>query len=186
MPHQPSKREKTILEEVQQYGSVSIKDLADKLEVSPMTIHRDVNKLAAEGLITKSHGEVLLPEKPKSEGEGCAMCRKPVSDRTVYLLNLANGEQKRACCAHCGLMLQMQMPMDEWWQSMTTDFLHGHMISANQAFYVIHSDLNICCVPSVLSFGTELEAEKFTKGFGGQVTKMNEAIQHFQDMMKSM
>lgn len=60
---------------------------------------------------------------------------------------------------------------------MTTDFLHGHMISANQAFYLIGSDLNICCVPSILSFGSKQEAEKFQTGFGGKLAGMDEAIQ---------
>ncbi|NUM44760.1 MAG: DeoR family transcriptional regulator [Anaerolineales bacterium] len=179
MSYPPSQREQIILDEVQKWGSVSIKNLADKLGVSAMTIHRDVNKLVEERAVVKSHGEVL-PVKVKSDDEGCAMCRKPISDRTAYLLILANGEQKRTCCAHCGLMLQMQM--DDVWQPMATDFLHGHIISASQAFFVLHSDLSICCVPSVLSFGSEAEAVKFTKGFGGTVTKMDQVIHHFQTM----
>jgi biotin operon repressor len=165
MPYYSAQREKLILEEVEEKGSISIKELAEKLGVSPMTIHRDVNKLTAEGVVIKSHGQVLLPEKPKGDEEACAMCRKPVSARTAYLLILTNGEQKRTCCPHCGLMLQMRE--EEVWQPMATDFLHGHMISASQAFFVLESELSICCVPSVLSFGSEAEARKFTAGFGG-------------------
>ncbi len=50
------------------------------------------------------------------------------------------------------------------------------MVSANQAVYVVGSDLNVCCVPSALSFGSQQEAEKFSKGFGGRVVNMKEAL----------
>ncbi len=156
--------------------------------VSPMTIHRDVNKFVEEGMLAKVHGEVVLPENDK--GDGCAMCRKPVSERTAYLLILTNGEQKRACCAHCGLMMQMQLQMhplgEHVWQPMATDFLHGHILSANQAVFVLESDLTVCCVPSVLTFGSEREAEKFAAGFGGTVARMSEVLQHFQDMTRTL
>ncbi len=184
MPSHPSQREKKILEQLQEHGSVSIKELAEALNVSSMTIHRDLNKMSAEGLVSKAHGEVTLPTKSgKTAPDNCAMCGKVVSERTAYVISLVNQEQKRACCAHCGLMLQVQT--EGLWQSMTTDFLHGHMISANQAFYVVQSELNVCCVPSVLSFGSQQEAERFTKGFGGKVTYMNETIHHLQSMMQS-
>jgi hypothetical protein len=62
------------------------------------------------------------------------------------------------------------------WQSMTMDFLHGHMISASQAIFLMNSELTVCCVPSVLSFGSRAEAEKFQTGFGGQLSNMEEAI----------
>jgi nitrous oxide reductase accessory protein NosL len=61
---------------------------------------------------------------------------------------------------------------------MTLDYLHGHMISANQAIYLIGCDLNICCVPTILSFGSRQEALRFQTGFGGELTSMDEAIQH--------
>jgi DeoR family transcriptional regulator, copper-sensing transcriptional repressor len=43
--------------------------------------------------------------------------------------------------------------------------------------------LNICCVPSVLTFGSRQEAEKFQKGFGGQLLGMDETVKHLQGMM---
>jgi hypothetical protein len=64
------------------------------------------------------------------------------------------------------------------WQALTMDFLHNHMISANQAIYLIECNLNVCCVPSVLCFGTRLEGEKFQTGFGGRLGDMEKAIQY--------
>lgn len=61
------------------------------------------------------------------------------------------------------------------------DFLHGHMISANQAIYLLGSDLNICCVPTILTFGSRLEAERFQKGFGGTLATMEEARRYITE-----
>ena len=60
---------------------------------------------------------------------------------------------------------------------MTMDFLYGHMISANQAIYLIDCDLKVCCVPTILTFGSQQEAERFQIGFGGKLASMDEAIQ---------
>lgn len=182
-PHPSSQREKKILEKVQEHGSVSIKELAEALDVSAMTIHRHLNKLAADGLVNKLHGEVALPSRlGKGSVNTCDMCGKSTSDRTIFVITLSGGESKRACCPHCGLMLQGQTegPM----QSMTADFLYGHMISVTQAFFVVQSELNICCVPSVLSFGSKQEAEKFMKGFGGRVDGLKGTIDFLMGMTR--
>ncbi len=182
MPYSSIDREKKILELLQKQGSASIQELAEAFDVSNMTIHRDLNKMEQAGQIQKKHGGVTLADKSSGTGEYvCAMCNKPVLGRTVFIVQIENGEQKRACCAHCGLMIQSQSK--NAWQSLTADYLYGHMISANQAIYVIGSELNICCVPSVLSFGTQQEAEKFQKGFGGNLLNMKQAIQHLHGMM---
>jgi nitrous oxide reductase accessory protein NosL len=68
-------------------------------------------------------------------------------------------------------------------QSLTADYLHGHIISANQAIYILGSELTICCVPSVLSFGSRQDAEKFKKGFGGTLSNMEETLQYLNGMM---
>jgi len=183
MPYSSIDREKKILELLQTQGSASIQQLVEVFDVSNMTIHRDLNKLEQSGQIQKKHGGVTLAEKHSSAaGEyTCVMCNKPASERTVFIVQLESGEQKRACCAHCGLMIQSQSR--DAWQSLTVDYLHGHMVSANQAIYVIGSELSICCVPSVLSFGAQKEAEKFKKGFGGDLFTMEEAIVHLHGMM---
>lgn len=69
------------------------------------------------------------------------------------------------------------------WQSLTTDYLYGHMVSATQATYLIGCEISVCCVPSILSFGSRQDAEKFQKGFGGKLATMSEAIRHLHEMM---
>jgi endonuclease/exonuclease/phosphatase family metal-dependent hydrolase len=177
-------RENQILEYLKSHGSASILQLAKMFGVSNMTIHRDLHKLAEAGKIIKKHGGATLPKsdsRMQDESSSCAMCGKSVSQRTVFIVKLDNGEELRACCAHCGLMLQSRS--QNAWQSLTADYLYGHMISAGQAFYLIGSELNICCVPSVLAFGSKMDAEKFQNGFGGQLFNMDETIKHLSGMM---
>ena len=175
-------RETKILELLQKQGSATIKELVDVFSVSTMTIHRDLNKLAESGWIQKRHGGVTLASKSTISDPGqCAMCRKPVTDRSVFIVQMDNGEHKRACCAHCGLMLQSQSKNTI--QSLTADYLRGHMISANQCTYLLASELTICCGPSILSFGSRQDAEKFQMGFGGELATMEETIQYLHGMM---
>ena len=183
MAQSPSLREKAILNEVRRRGAVSIQTLADRLGVSLMTIHRDINKLVGDGRVEKARGEVRLPRRSAEAEDGCAMCGKDVPARTIYVVTLASGEQKRACCAHCGLMVQM-MTKDVW-QAMATDFLYGHIISASQAYYVIGSAVNVCCVPSVMSFSSLEDARRFSKGFGGHALSFADALTQLESMGQS-
>ena len=182
MPANSLNREKQILEYLRKNGSASIQQLAEAFGVSNMTIHRDLNKLAESGQVQKKHGGAILVNNVDEEKDSvCVMCRKPVSQRTVFIVKFENGEEKRACCAHCGLMLQSRE--QNVWQALTADYLYGHMISAGQAYYVAGSDVNICCVPSVLAFGSRQEAEKFQKGFGGQLLSMNDTAHYLHGMI---
>ncbi|MBY5033473.1 DeoR/GlpR family DNA-binding transcription regulator [Streptococcus gallolyticus] len=64
-----SSRKKEILEIVNQTEIVSYQTLADKLQVSTMTIRRDINELANEDKVIKEHGGVrrLLAIKATNE-----------------------------------------------------------------------------------------------------------------------
>src|SRR5690625_2558902 len=51
----PDRRER-IVQEVRERGTVRVRDLSDKLGVSLMTVRRDIEQLAREGLIERVHG----------------------------------------------------------------------------------------------------------------------------------
>jgi DeoR/GlpR family transcriptional regulator of sugar metabolism len=53
-----AQRKARILEEVALAGAIRIADLAEKLKVSEVTIRRDVEALAAQGMVDKVHGGV--------------------------------------------------------------------------------------------------------------------------------
>ena len=56
-----SKRHRAILTLLQQDGTVTIANLARKLDVSLETVRRDIKPLASEGTIVKMHGAISLP-----------------------------------------------------------------------------------------------------------------------------
>lgn len=178
MPHEhlPDARRELILEWVLAHKRASIESLAAHFGVSTMTIHRDVAELVKQGLVQKVHGGVALVERHVAvapiEGR-CEMCAAP-SQRMPFSIKLENGETHTACCAHCGLM--MMTHMSDWATVLTTDFLYGRTVSAKSAFYVVGAAVQICCVPSVLSFSCRDDAERFQRGFGGVVMDYEQAL----------
>lgn len=57
----PDRRRREILERVRAAGVVRVTDLAEALEVSDMTVRRDLAQLAEEGELQKVHGGARLP-----------------------------------------------------------------------------------------------------------------------------
>jgi DeoR family fructose operon transcriptional repressor len=51
-------RKKYIMQQLDVKGHLNVKDLREKLEVSAMTVHRDLTKMEEEGLIIKGFGEI--------------------------------------------------------------------------------------------------------------------------------
>ncbi|MGC8855602.1 MAG: DeoR family transcriptional regulator [Anaerolineae bacterium] len=168
-------RQQKILDLLKAQGSATIQELAEALHVSAMTIHRDLDKMRVAGLIKKTHGGVMLASS--SSSQECAVCGKRVTERTGFVLHLKDSSQRRACCTHCGLILLGQS--GEVTHALTADFLHGYMINAFQATYVLQSELVVCCGPSTFSFLSPVEAERFQKGFGGMVANFETAIRFF-------
>ncbi|MDJ0953825.1 MAG: DeoR family transcriptional regulator, partial [Acidimicrobiia bacterium] len=52
----PRQRQTYILERIRQQGGVKVADLVRDLDVSDMTIRRDLDALAQSGLVVKVHG----------------------------------------------------------------------------------------------------------------------------------
>ena len=52
----PALRRARILERIQRDGGVSVAELARAYDVSPITVHRDLERLAGEGLVERVHG----------------------------------------------------------------------------------------------------------------------------------
>jgi len=179
-----TERQQRILKLLQEQEFLRIKDLIGLLQVSSMTVHRDINQLARSGMVVKVHGGAALAvksEKYGGEQAECALCHKPEVTRTAFIIYNIGGEMVQACCPHCGLFLLSKLPTTVL--ALSTDFLYGKMVNAQYASYLIQSAVNYCCVPSLLSFANREDAEKFQKGFGGQVMNFEQTRHHLHKLM---
>lgn len=171
----PSARQEQIMRWLRESRTLAVDELAERLGVSIMTIHRDLDVLAKTGVAEKVHGGVTLPEMRRSlvnAGQVCRACNLPVSSRTMFVIQLAGGEQAHACCAHCGLLLLMDAQAVS---ALARDFLYGKMVNAWQAVYLVESDITLCCVPGILCFARLDDAARFQSGFNGTVMTFQQA-----------
>jgi DeoR/GlpR family transcriptional regulator of sugar metabolism len=63
-------RQQLIVEEVRRRGAVRVSELTDLLGVSDMTVRRDLDVLAAAGLVAKVHGGATAPDGPSTHEPG--------------------------------------------------------------------------------------------------------------------
>ena len=54
-------RHERVMDELRREGAVRVRDLAELLGVSELTVRRDITALAAQNLLTKVHGGATLP-----------------------------------------------------------------------------------------------------------------------------
>ncbi len=172
----PEERRAKLLAWLWEAHTLTIDAIAQHFHVSCMTVHRDLAELVRTGAVVKQRGRVSLRSAQPdvtADAAVCAHCGKPVHHRAAWIVTLADGRRWQACCAHCGL-LELKGMMDIR-SALATDFLYGQMVNVFQAAYVLGSDVTLCCVPSVLCFASRLEAERYQRGFGGQVLDFNAA-----------
>ncbi|MBO1002242.1 DeoR family transcriptional regulator [Pseudogracilibacillus auburnensis] len=174
----PVERLNRIKELIQEKKNIKIAELSSELNVSEMTIHRDLKPLVEEGLIVKTFGGISLAEsKPMEPNDTCIYCSRTINEKMAYRLILPNNKIEIACCAHCGLLRHQQLG-DEVIQAICYDFFRQTTISAQLASFVMDTTIDMgCCQPQVLSFEWQDHAQKFVKGFGGNVYPFDEAME---------
>jgi len=65
-----SPRQRQILNELSQHGTVAVDALAQALNVTPQTIRRDLNQLCDAGLVQRVHGGAVLKDSVENLGYG--------------------------------------------------------------------------------------------------------------------
>jgi DeoR family transcriptional regulator, copper-sensing transcriptional repressor len=172
-----SERQAKIIDLLRRNGAVETNELASELGVSNMTIHRDLNKLAEAGVIHKVHGGATLhkPVERPALPDVCPMCNKVINDRMAFIIHLQEGNQIKACCPHCGLMMVTNIHNVK--SALVTDFLFGTIVSISQATFLMNSNVTICCSPTILAFDKPEDAIRFQRGFGGTLADFETARQ---------
>jgi DeoR/GlpR family transcriptional regulator of sugar metabolism len=176
MAELPTARQDQILHWLSESPSLSIDELVNRLGVSTMTVHRDLDQLARAGHVEKVHGGVIRAEAHPRHTRAlqlCHLCDAPIADRTQVVIQPAHGEPIFACCPHCGFLLlaEVEQPI----AILVKDFIYGRAVNARTASYLVHSDITLCCEPNYLCFANTEDALKFQNGFGGQLLTFDEA-----------
>jgi DeoR family transcriptional regulator, copper-sensing transcriptional repressor len=172
----PTARQDQILEWLSESPSLSIDELVQRLGVSTMTVHRDLDQLARHGQVEKVHGGVIRAEAYPRHTRAlqvCHLCDAPISDRTQVIIQPVQGEPIYACCPHCGILLLNEF--DQPISILAKDFIYGRVVNARTASYLVNSDITLCCQPNYLCFASAQDALKFQNGFGGQILSFEEA-----------
>ncbi|WP_456384218.1 DeoR family transcriptional regulator [Persephonella sp.] len=170
-------RKEKILDILKERKEISVKELSRIFNVSEMTIYRDIRELEKEGEIKRKHGAVLLNEKENTESlivDTCPICDKPITRAYPYRITVEDYKVIEACCEHCGFLLHSKYE-DKKVSAITYDFITENPISALNAWYVVGSSAVACCSPSVIPFASKEDAQRFQKGFGGEVMSFMDA-----------
>jgi DeoR family transcriptional regulator, fructose operon transcriptional repressor len=144
-----AEREALIIEKLKQQGRVMVNDLAEELEVTTMTIRRDLQKLDHQGVLQKVHGGAVLANRLPKE--------RPFGEK-----QLIHTQQKQIIAKKA---MELVTPGDFiLLDAGTTTFEMACLLKETPGVHVVTSDLHIatelCSAEGKLFFiGGEIEKE---------------------------
>ena len=106
-----SSRKEKILKLLSLQGEISIPDVLEQLEVSAVTARRDLDKLALEGLLTRTHGGAVVREK--SPLSSFVEKNSRYQDSKAYIARLAASfiEEGDSLMLDCGSTVYHLIPL---------------------------------------------------------------------------
>lgn len=187
-----TERRRQLLQWLAQAKTLTLGEIVERFRVSKMTAHRDLENLEQRKALKRIHGGAVALETRNGSGAGltvtpvtqgnCLVCFRPGNPNLFFTITLQNGQQKTACCPHCGvsacLVLGEQVAI-----ALTSDYLSGRSHPVIESFFVLGSTAAPCCQPSMLTFANEEMARRFQVGFGGSLGGYLEAISFLQNSM---
>jgi DeoR family transcriptional regulator, copper-sensing transcriptional repressor len=175
---QLSSRQQEILNLIKQKDDLSVEEIQKTIHISQATAYREIRELSQMGLAVKKIGGI---SRVKNSSLCCVQCKGETSARTIFIIEQNDGEKLSACCSHCGMMaLAGNVHVRT---AMTVDFIYGKMLNVSQAWYVLNSDVVLCCSPSIISFSGRDDAIRFSNGFGGEIMDFVNARKSINKMM---
>jgi hypothetical protein len=169
-------RQREILELLEKEAGVSAGHLAQRFQVSRMTIHRDLRSLFQQGLLLRIHGGAVTKGLVRDMAEmSCSACKRRLLPHQCTEIHRADGTLDVACCTACGLRQVSAKPGFE--HLYVGDQISGRMLQAEDAYFLVNSLASPCCQPSFLSFASESEVSLFQAGFGGTIARLDEALE---------
>ena len=180
----PIDRQQQVLAWLEKEGTLRVSDISNRLNVSEMTVYRDLKPLLAENKIQKTSNGISTIENLPIPSNTCIYCLKPADSRRSVQLVKKDHSIELACCPHCGL-LRYEDIKDEVSHILCRDFLTDMTISGKSATYLIDADLNLnCCQPQVIAFESKKQARQFQTGFGGHLHSFEETISNVSHEMQ--
>jgi hypothetical protein len=177
-----TERQQQLYAWLQDQSSLSVVEILDRYQISVPTAYRDMRALVNSGRAVKSNQGIRLAPAPvlKPGDAVCTFCGGEVNTRVAFIIVNQDGLRQTACCPHCGLMALDQPGVQ---LALACDFLHGRMVNARQASFLVNSQALICCEPSVLCFADAGEALRFQAGFGGEIYPLEQARRRVNELM---
>lgn len=127
----------------------------------------------------------------------CQICGRDVPRQTEFHLDTTEGNLT-ACCPRCAMHFMLDHP-GKIRGAQATDYASGRLIPAKSAFYDEGGDKQYCtlhlpeiergsedgvrqrvydrCLPVLVAFGSQEEAEAYRRQHGGRVLTYDQAIQ---------
>lgn len=129
---------------------------------------------------------LLIPGQLWAQVRGqCVMCGMDLNQYTHvrYQVKDKQGKTYTTCGVQCGLLLQLNLK-DNFSSATATDLFSHRTINATKAWYVYHSSIITDMGPGFIAFGDKKIAEKFIRGFGGELLDFHAALNKVREGFK--
>ncbi|MGE8081192.1 DeoR family transcriptional regulator [Peribacillus loiseleuriae] len=180
----PLERKQQILTWLEEEETLRITEISKRLNVSAMTVYRDLKQLIDEQKVIKTSNGVMYTPESDVSSKNCSYCNKHSNTRLSVQLVKVNNRVEHTCCAHCAL-LRYQDIENKVSQIICYDFLKETTISAKIATFLFNADIQLNhCQPQVLIFESIKQAKQFQLGFGGDIYQFKDAIEKVNQVME--
>lgn len=117
--------------------------------------------------------------------ERCIVCGMDVSKypHSRYVVETKEGKTYPTCGVQCGLTLHLRFK-DKWGAAQAKDLLSNRSFDATMGYYVYKSSVITDMAPGFIAFKRREDAEKFSRGFSGQVVSYSEALETWRKRME--